>query len=230
MRLLSALVLSASLACVGVQPLAAQAAPVDDVWRLRPGDAVRVQVGDEQALLPEPEPDREGTMSLMTRAAPAGGRLFTVDGAGVALLPLVGTIHVAGRPFPEVREEILAAYRAKLVGTPVQVTPVIRIAVLGEVRQPGLLAVDPTFTVADLLAAAGGVTPLGNDGRITLIGDRGSIRFSLTDDVDVLAQPLRPGDQLVVPRRSWARENLNVLLGAAASVLAAAVTTLILQQ
>jgi hypothetical protein len=70
---------------------------------------------------------------------------------------------------------------------------------------------------------------LGNPSRITLSGDRGSIRFSLTDNGEVLAQPLRPGDQIVVPRRGWVRENLNVLIGAGASVLAAAVTTLLLQ-
>jgi hypothetical protein len=37
------------------------------------------------------------------------------------------------------------------------------------------------------------------------------------------------GDQVVVARRSWIARNINVLVGAAASALAAAVTSLILR-
>lgn len=229
MSLLSIKTKAVVLLLAGVSPGLSQA-DTDEVWRLRPGDAVRVQVADEQALSAQQSwSGRDPLMPLMPAQMQTAGRLFAVTEEGLALLPLIGAIRVAGRPFPEVREEILQAYRGKLVGIPVLVTPVIRIAVLGEVRQPGLLPVDPTFTVADLLAAAGGITPLGNESRITLVGDRGSVRFSLTDDGGVLARPLRPGDQIVVPRRGWVRENLNVLIGAGASVLAAAITTLLLQ-
>jgi hypothetical protein len=40
---------------------------------------------------------------------------------------------------------------------------------------------------------------------------------------------LRSGDQLLVGRRSWISENLPIFIGAAASVAAAAVTTLIVK-
>lgn len=228
MRMFSSSAVTVLLALAGVSPLVAQVA-AEAVWQLRPGDAVRVQIGDEQSLIGPLPTSRERLTILQPEQLQTSGRLFTVTEEGVALFPLIGAVRVAGRPFTEVRREIEEAYQAKLVGTAVLVTPVVRIAVLGEVRQPGLLPVDPTFTVADVLAAAGGITPLGNPSRITLSGDRGSIRFSLTDNGEVLAQPLRPGDQIVVPRRGWVRENLNVLIGAGASVLAAAVTTLLLQ-
>jgi hypothetical protein len=45
----------------------------------------------------------------------------------------------------------------------------------------------------------------------------------------LLSSRLMPGDQVVVGRRSWIGRNMNVLIGAAASVVAAAVTSLILR-
>jgi protein involved in polysaccharide export with SLBB domain len=88
---------------------------------------------------------------------------------------------------------------------------------------------DPTYTLADVLAAAGGLTPDGDAGRITLLRDGESTRFSLNDGSVLLARRMMSGDQVVVARRSWIARNMNVLVGAAASALAAAVTSLILR-
>lgn len=201
-RRLSPLCLLALMA-TGVQ---AQSAPAEPL-RLRPGDAVRLQVADEPTLAGQ----------------------YPVTEEGFALLPLIGLVRVAGRPFEEVRADVVGGLHRKGVDAAVLVSPLLRIAVLGEVRQPGLIPVDPTFTVADVLAAAGGITPQGNPDAITLSGSGGELRFSLSDDPEVMARPLRPGEQIVVDRVGWARQNLGVLLGAGASVLAAAVTSLIIR-
>jgi len=174
---------------------------------LRPGDAVRLEVPD----------------------APQLGGEFVISNDGMTLLPLIGLVEVAGQPFIEVSRSILASYSNELVDTPVRVTPVLRIAVLGEVRQPGHVPADPTFTLSDVIAAAGGLTPSADAAHITLVRGGESRRLSLDEGADVLSQPLAPGDQVIVARRSWVRENLNVLVGAAASVVAAAVTSLILR-
>jgi polysaccharide export outer membrane protein len=154
---------------------------------------------------------------------------FAVADDGVVLLPLIGSMAVGGRPFEDVSRDIVKAYSRELLETPVRVTPVLRIAVLGEVRQPGLVPADPTYTLADVLAAAGGLTPDGDAGRITLLRDGESMRFSLDESGALLSSRLTPGDQVVVGRRSWIGRNMNVLIGAAASVIAAAVTSLILR-
>lgn len=174
---------------------------------LRPGDFIRLEVPDVADLSGE----------------------FAVSEDGSVLLPLIGPMAVAGRPFSQVTSEIVKAYSRELLETPVRVTPVLRIAVLGEVRQPGLVPADPTYTLADVLAAAGGLTPDGDAGRITLLRDGETMRFSLDDDVVQLTRQLMPGDQVVVARRGWLGRNMNVLIGAAASVVAAAVTSLILR-
>lgn len=183
--------------------------------RLRPGDGVRLQI-----VIP-------GFPNT-----PLGSALepdYPVMDDGVALLPMIGLVDVAGRPFPEVRAEVRERYRDELGDVTVRVTPLLRVAVLGEVRQPGLIPVDPTFTVADLIAAVGGLTPRGDPGKVTLLREGQPMRISLEVEGDGRARSLRPGDQIVVGRQSWIRENLNLLLPSAASVLAAAITTLILR-
>jgi polysaccharide export outer membrane protein len=174
---------------------------------LRPGDLIRLEVPDVADMTGE----------------------FAVADDGVVLLPLIGSMAVGGRPFEDVSRDIVKAYSRELLETPVRVTPVLRIAVLGEVRQPGLVPADPTYTLADVLAAAGGLTPDGDAGRITLLRDGESMRFSLDESGALLSSRLMPGDQVVVGRRSWIGRNMNVLIGAAASVVAAAVTSLILR-
>lgn len=196
------------LACLAglALPLAAQAngsAPLV----LRPGDGLRLEAPDVDTLSGE----------------------FTVADDGSVLLPMIGVVEVAGRPFSDVTHEILAAYSKQLVDTPVRVVPVLRIAVLGEVRAPGLIPADPTYTLADVLAAAGGLTSDADEGRISLRRGDQTVRISLKEQDRLLLEPLRPGDQLIVGRRSWLRQNLNVLIGATATVVAAAVTSLILR-
>lgn len=192
---------------VWAQAAVPAAASEPEPLRLRAGDMVRLQIGGE--------PDLTGDYPI------------TADGS--VLLPLVGLVRVAGRPFDEVRSEVEAAYGGELPSPTLVLVPLLRIAVLGEVRQPGLLPVDPTLTVADVLASAGGLTPVADPGRIMLLRDGGTVRLSLDEPTKLLDHSLRPGDQIVVSRQSWVRENLTVLVGAGASVLAAALTSLILR-
>ncbi len=174
--------------------------------RLRPGDGVRLQVEDEPGL--------------------AGTRPVTED--GTVLLPLIGIVPVAGRPFEDVREAVRALYRTELPDAAVVVTAVLRIPVLGEVRTPGLVEADPTYTLADVLAAAGGLAPDASADRIDLLREGASRRVSLTSWSSE-ALHLRSGDQVHVGRRGWASRNLPVIVSAAGSVVAAVLTSLILR-
>jgi len=175
--------------------------------RLRPGDAVRVEVRDEPALTGE----------------------YPIDGDGRALLPLVGLVDVAGRAFDEVRRDVAEAYARELVRPVVRVTPILRIAVLGEVTRPGLVTVDPTYALADVLASAGGLTPSANRDGISLMRNGERVLTTSIDELDRATAPILPGDQVIVARRSWVQDNLTVVVGAGASVLAALVTALVLR-
>lgn len=174
---------------------------------LRAGDALRVVVRDEARL---------------------GGE-FPVAEEGYVLLPLLGRVQVAGRPFRAVRDELLAAYARELTDAVVQVTPLLRVAVFGEVRQPGLLAVDPTHTLADVLALAGGTTAAARRDRVLLVREGRGMPVPLQPGEAALRASLRSGDRVLVERRGWFRENAGLFVGAVASVAVAAVTSLLIR-
>ena len=188
-------------------PASGQAVPDAPSVRLRAGDAVRLDVVDEPAL----------------------GGDFSVDESGRVLLPLVGLVPVAGRDFEDVRREVGAAFARELSNRPVRITPLLRIAVLGEVRTPGLYPVDPTFTMGDVLSLAGGLGPEADRGSVELVRDGRVVEAANALDLGALSQRLRSGDQIVVGRRSWLRANTATFVGAGASVVVAILTALILR-
>jgi polysaccharide biosynthesis/export protein len=185
--------------------LEAQASDLSAALQLRPGDVVRLQVHKEEALT--------GDYPIMEE--------------GFVLLPIIGLVQVAGRPFAEVRSEIGARYGRELSDSPVLVTPVLRIAVLGEVQRPGLFPVDPTMTLSEVIASAGGLTARGDPHKVSVLREGDERPFFVGPGAGGGTPTLQPGDLIEVGRRSWVRENSNVLLTAAATVVAAAVTSLI---
>jgi protein involved in polysaccharide export with SLBB domain len=190
-------------------PSARAGAPAEarpPVVQLRRGDAVRVEIKDEPTLSGE----------------------FNIGVDGKILLPTVGAIPVADLPFPDVEAQLQAAYKKELVDPVVRITPLIRIAVLGEVRQPGLILIDATHAVVDVLAAAGGLAPNANQKRIAIVAHSGEQIGRFNVDAPTVVY-LSSGDQLVVPKRSWLAEQSSVLLGAAGSLAVAIVTAVILR-
>jgi polysaccharide export outer membrane protein len=189
--------------------LAATAAAAQDTGdlRLRPGDGVRLAVRDEPTLSGD----------------------FPVVEPGRVLLPEIGLVDVSGRPFSAVQAEVRAGFGRILVDREVVLVPLVRVAVLGEVRQPGLFPVDPSQTIADVLASAGGVTDAGSTGGVDLVRGGRTTRVRIAPGGAGLAERLQSGDQIVVGRRSWLHENVPIVIGAAASVLAAATTGLIVR-
>jgi protein involved in polysaccharide export with SLBB domain len=193
------------------------AADVGAEARLGPGDLVRLQVFLEQGL---------ASISGLDLRAPME---YDVDASGHAFIPVVGSIQVAGRDFAEVRREIERAVTREFTSAEVRVIPVLRIAVLGEVRVPRLVSVDPTMTLPDVIAAVGGLTEMADRREIQLVrGDRVVVDVS-ADELVATRSRLESGDRILVGRRSWTSQNTPFLLGAGASVLAAVLTSLLIR-
>jgi polysaccharide export outer membrane protein len=198
-----------SLLLLGPGALRAQPAlgSAGEQLRLRPGDAIRLEVRDEPTLTAE----------------------YAVDADGVVLFPIVGIVRVAGRPFGDVQRDVQEAFRHELAIPVIRLTPVLRIAVLGEVIQPGLIPVDPTFTLADIVASAGGLTPSANRGDIALIRDGERVLTTSIEELSLARATVLSGDQVFVGRRSWVSENIPILVGGGVSVIATLITALILR-
>ena len=120
-------------------------------------------------------------------------------------------------PADRLRQEILDAYNAQFRNQSIQVTVLRRIRVLGAVQNPGLYHADPTMTVADIVALAGGPTEQGRLDQVRLVRDGREIEARLDSPV---AMQLQSGDQILVPERSWFARNTTWVIGLAMSTVA----------
>jgi polysaccharide biosynthesis/export protein len=189
--------------------LAAQESPVvtaaSSSYTLRPGDVVRINVWGQ--------PDFSGQ--------------FQVNETGMILYPLVGEIQIEGSTVGELRETIRNDLQGIFNQPFVSVTPLFRIAVLGEVRAPGLLSVDPTLSVLDIVALAGGTNPDANINKIRLLRQGEEMQLGLRSS-RVSGQTLqeigiRSGDQIYVPRKGITTTEWMLLIQVAQLALSVAI-------
>jgi polysaccharide export outer membrane protein len=116
-------------------------------YPLGPGDIVRVQVFQNPELATE------------TRVSENGSITF----------PLVGAVEVGGLAIAAAERKIAAALKNGGFVRQPQVNIVIlqmrgnQVSVLGQVNRPGRFPLETLSRVSDMLAAAGGVAPTGDD-------------------------------------------------------------------
>jgi len=175
-------------------------------YQLRPGDVLRIRVWGQDEFSGE----------------------FQVDERGIVEYPLLGEINTRDRTIGQLREQIRAGVGELFREPLVTVTPLFRMAVLGNVNRPGLYSVDPTLTTFDVVALAGGTTPSGSLRKIRLL--RGGERIQLDFEEQALAGRtlteigVRSGDQIVVGRPWLTTQDLGIVL----SIVQIAISSLIL--
>lgn len=161
----------------------------------QPGDRIFVRVEGEQQLTDT----------------------FTVGPGPELTLPQIGALPLTGVLRAEL-EPRLQAYLARYLRDPVvQIRPLIRVLVEGEVARPGFYGVAPQQPLADVITAAGGFTqrsrPTGmrvERGRTTIWG--GALlqqALSRGDSFDYLN--LRAGDRVLVPARGDTERTFRIL-------------------
>ncbi len=182
---------------VSVSGQSEAASPATGAQTLKPGDMVQLDVWRE--------PDFSGD--------------FTVDEAGNVTLPRLGAIRVVEFTAAELEAELLARYREFLRNPSITITVLKRVRIIGSVRNPSLYNVDATITIADALALAGGVTPDGKQDQIQLRRAGETVVAELDANRLLVDTPLRSGDELFVPQRSWFSRNTNVIAAGIGAVV-----------
>ena len=181
--LMASLLLVSSMASLQAQvPAPATPIPPNADYRLGPGDAIGVQVFQS--------PD----LSVDAR----------VSENGVISYPLVGSVQLGGLSISEAEQKIADALRSGGVVRSPQVNIILRqvrgnqVAVLGQVNRPGRFPLETFNTrVSDMLAAAGGVTP-GGDDVLILTGQRQGQAFRRVIDIPGLFLNQKPEEDVVL--------------------------------
>ncbi len=175
---------------------------------LNPGDVVRIEVWGRETLTGQ----------------------FQVDEQGNVNYPMLGAISTRGITVAELRDTLRSGLENLFASPFITITPLFRLAVLGEVRNPGLYTIDPTLTVLDVVALAGGPTPDGdlNNTRLIRPNVETAEDSSPTDSpeagslaADTLQQTLRgqtlqeigvrSGDRIVVPRKRFTLSDIALI-------------------
>jgi len=177
--------LSLATACAsGATPSAQTGAQLPEEV-VRPGDMIAVNIWKE--------PDLSDTVE--------------VDPQGKVVLPKLGTLELGGATASAVRRRITDGFTRYLRNPSIQVDVLRRIQVTGAVKTPNLYHVSGTMTVGDAIALAGGVTSDGNSKKVELIRDGKAIAGDLGGGTRLADTPIRSGDQLNVPYKSWLARN-----------------------
>ena len=170
----------------------APARAADAEYRLGPGDSIRVHVFQNPDLTVEARVSENGSISY----------------------PLVGSIRLGGLALGEAERRIADALRkgnflkAPQVNINLLQVRGSQVAVLGQVARPGRFTLETSnVRASEMLAAAGGVTPLGDD-AVVVTGMRDGVPFRRVIDIPALFSGeggqddlvLVAGDALFVPR------------------------------
>jgi len=168
-------------------------------------------------VVAEPLAPGDAIQLAFSREPDLGGD-FPVDESGAVVLPLLGTRTVTRRTPAELKRDLEAEYAQQIRNQEVRITMLRRVRILGAVRNPGLYRVDPTMTVVDAVALAGGATEQGKVKSIQLYRDGHEVGSHLDLNARLLPQ-MHSGDQIVVPERSWFSRNGGYVVAAGISAV-----------
>ncbi|MEM1024975.1 MAG: polysaccharide biosynthesis/export family protein [Myxococcota bacterium] len=160
--------------------------PAETDGRLRPSDAVTVQVTGQESLSGDLKVRRDGTI----------------------LMPVVGPVQVEGKTSIQVQKLLIKKLDGIVIEPRVTVsmsqTRLLKVGIIGEVRSPGTYEISGVDNILAVLAQAGGLTEFADRSGIYVVrsGAGKRVRFRYEDltggEVKSLDFELRDGDTLVV--------------------------------
>ena len=181
-------------------PVAQQSVSASWLRPIVPGDVVLMQIWREEIDINE-----------------------TVPQNGMISFPRLGVLDVRGMSQDSLRAHLVREYGKYVrdADSRIRLDVHRKVRVTGAVQNPNVYTLNPTWTVADAIAAAGGALPEGRRDRVELRRDGQVVQVLLLDESRAIADsPVQSGDQLHVPERSFASRNLSVLVTALTSVVA----------
>jgi polysaccharide export outer membrane protein len=183
-RILTAMVLLAGMAgCSTTQPRtqAPATTTISGPYRLDTGDRVRVTVFEQPSL----------------------SDTFAVDQSGYIAMPLIGQVPARGRSTVQLRRTITERLAARYLRDPditVEVSEYRPFFVHGAVKSAGQYPYLPGMTAETAIAVAGGLTVRAPPHNVRISR---TLNGTLHEGYIALSEPIRPGDTIFVPNRSF---------------------------
>jgi len=189
-------------------------------------------------------PGDEVTIRVFTSA---GAQLQEISGVRVVdpnghiFLPYLGSVGVSGLNAPQIRELLYEEYSLLYTDPVVEVVSRLKVNVTGAVRAPGHYLLDPSSTLIDALATAGGVESEIDIGS-SYASDPATSRFVRngelfvldlrpnTGDPSVFSLPVQSGDWIHIPvaERSRVREQVQFWSGIVSLALSSVALVLLI--
>lgn len=201
-RYLFVLLLSLGAPALGAQTLSGSGRIAVDpaMASLSPGDVIRIVVWRK--------PEFSGD--------------FVVAPDGTIIHPLYREVKVGGVPLVQVEERVRVFLTRYETSPAFVISPLLRVFVGGEVRQPSVYSLPPGTTIAQAVALAGGPTERGKLDEVLVVRRQEREMLDLTQpDSRAVSMETRSGDQLFVGRRL---SFFNDVLAPASAVFAAVAT------
>lgn len=184
-----------------LSPALAQSQPEGSgvgVQVLVPGDHLRITViSDDKNLSGEMEVAPDGTLRH----------------------PIYNRLNVGSVPLPLLKDSV-ASFLRKFEREPqLEVEPLFKTTILGEVRTPSIYFLPPGTTVADAIAHAGGLTDRGDPEKVTILRGGQRLAAPLTGKTANPSLTIQSADQISAPQTRQVMSALLPIIGVAVSIL-----------
>jgi polysaccharide export outer membrane protein len=173
-------------------------------YRILPQDRLEI------SLYKDPAQSSEGGSGELGQSMNPKGIL--VNTAGYVTLPLIGKVRVAGLTQTQAADRITAQYE-KYLNTPTVYVEVLnkRILVLGEVKKPGVIAIDKEkMTLFEAIAHAGDLTDSAVRDEVIILSNSPTkgiqmrkVDLTNFDTMNYASLMLRPNDIVYVKPNDW---------------------------
>lgn len=132
---------------------------------------------------------------------------FYVRADGTVEFPLIGTMTVQGYTAAQLDTILTAAYSKYYNNPQLDIIPLFKVAIIGEVNKPGVYLVKETDGLFEVIALAQGTTPKADLSRAKI--QRGTetitvnIGKALNEGKTVKEMGLKSGDIIIIPKKFW---------------------------
>lgn len=156
---------------------------------------------------------------------------YFIQQDGNLQLPFIGLIKTTNIDFKTIRQTIFNKYGELYKDPALTIQPLIKINILGEVRNPGYYYVTDVEKMTGILALAGGVTGAAATDDIYIIRNDKEIKLKKSEIIEkgntAADLGLQSGDRIYIPRSFWADAGQYGLILSGLAVLVTLISILL---